>query len=404
MTGRLASALALSTVLHGSVVLAVARLGAAWLEGRPPAPAWVRLVVDLVEPADGRGRPPSWPASRRSDAPPEGGPATADALPGRVVDRVPPAGVPSGPPEGVAEAGITVRAETGGPGPEVTLQGTRSVTDVSVGPAPAPPLRPAPLPSAGVPEPRAPATPAPAPAGPAVPVREERPLEAPPPAAAVRIERAPPSSSGEAPPGWTARALMPAGPLEAGVARDRAWPPAWPRDPHDRTSGHGEGPADGARWRGATDRDRASAVAPAEPVDGAAVHGGGAGHGSEGDSAVDTPGAPGRSPVLAAPATDGGGMPREYEGYIRALRARVQERLAYPWLAVRRGQEGTVELEVHLGPDGGLTGVRVVADPGIDGLARAAVRAVHQAAPFPFPEGLGGRPLAVRLPIVFRLR
>jgi protein TonB len=100
----------------------------------------------------------------------------------------------------------------------------------------------------------------------------------------------------------------------------------------------------------------------------------------------------------------GSAIPPEYEGYIRALRARVQERLAYPWLAVRRGQQGTVELEVRLGPDGRLASVQVVGDPGADSLAAAALRAVHDAAPFPFPDGLAPRPLVVRLPIVFRLR
>lgn len=89
---------------------------------------------------------------------------------------------------------------------------------------------------------------------------------------------------------------------------------------------------------------------------------------------------------------------------MRALRQRVQDRLAYPWTAVRRGQQGVVEVELRLGPDGRLVTVAVVAGASADALRGAAVAAVRKAAPFPFPPGLQPRPLVIRLPVEFRLR
>jgi len=100
----------------------------------------------------------------------------------------------------------------------------------------------------------------------------------------------------------------------------------------------------------------------------------------------------------------GGALPPEYDSYVRALRQRIQDRLVYPWTAVRRGQQGVVELEVRLGADGRLVAVEVVAGVTGDTLRGAAVAAVRDSAPFPFPPGLPPRPLVVRLPVEFRLR
>ena len=99
-----------------------------------------------------------------------------------------------------------------------------------------------------------------------------------------------------------------------------------------------------------------------------------------------------------------GGIPPEYESYVRALRQRVEGRLAYPWMAARRGQQGVVELEVRVSSEGRLVGVEVVAGATADTLRAAAVAAVRGAAPFPFPPGVEGRPLVIRLPVEFRLR
>jgi protein TonB len=99
-----------------------------------------------------------------------------------------------------------------------------------------------------------------------------------------------------------------------------------------------------------------------------------------------------------------GAIPPEYEPYVRALRQRIQDRLVYPWLAVRRGQEGVVELLVHVDRQGSLLEVDVVPGRAAESLRTAAVAAVRASAPFPFPAGLAARPLVVRLPVEFRLR
>jgi protein TonB len=99
-----------------------------------------------------------------------------------------------------------------------------------------------------------------------------------------------------------------------------------------------------------------------------------------------------------------GGIPPEYASYVRGLRQRVEGRLVYPWMAARRGQQGVVELEVRVSSEGRLLGVEVVAGSAVDTLRTAAVAAVRGAAPFPFPPGVEGRPLVIRLPVEFRLR
>ena len=110
---------------------------------------------------------------------------------------------------------------------------------------------------------------------------------------------------------------------------------------------------------------------------------------------------PGEAQPSSAPE---GAIPPEYESYVRALRQRIQDRLVYPWTAVRRGQQGVVELEVRLGPEGRLVGVEVVAGPSAEALRAAAVAAVRGSVPFPFPPGVQARPLLIRLPVEFRLR
>jgi protein TonB len=97
-------------------------------------------------------------------------------------------------------------------------------------------------------------------------------------------------------------------------------------------------------------------------------------------------------------------VPAAYEPYLRALRERVQARAEYPWAARRRRLEGTVELELRLDGQGGLTGVAVVEAGAAEPLREAALQAVRAAAPFPFPAGVPARPLVIRLPVVFALR
>jgi protein TonB len=99
-----------------------------------------------------------------------------------------------------------------------------------------------------------------------------------------------------------------------------------------------------------------------------------------------------------------GAIPPEYEGYVRAFRQRIQERLRYPWLAVRQGLQGTVELEVRLDAGGRLTDVAAVGREATGPLRDAAIQAVRDATPFPLPVGLEARALTIQLPVVFQLR
>jgi protein TonB len=89
---------------------------------------------------------------------------------------------------------------------------------------------------------------------------------------------------------------------------------------------------------------------------------------------------------------------------VRELRRRVQERLVYPWLAVRRGLTGTVELEIELDAAGRVVALAAVGPEAPRLLRDAALKAVRDAAPFPLPPGVAPRALAVRLPVVFELR
>jgi protein TonB len=97
-------------------------------------------------------------------------------------------------------------------------------------------------------------------------------------------------------------------------------------------------------------------------------------------------------------------VPAEYEGYVRELRRRVRERLVYPWLAVRRGVTGTVEVHMELDASGGLVALSAVGGAAPRILREAALDAVRDAAPFPRPPGLTPRALTIRLPVVFELR
>ena len=145
----------------------------------------------------------------------------------------------------------------------------------------------------------------------------------------------------------------------------------------------------------------------------------GSGEGLRGGAAsVAGPGEPGlgTGSVQAALSRGDGGLPPEYEGYVRALRQRIQERLAYPEGAIRRRLQGTVEIEILVDPAGRIQQVRSAGDAGNIGPAQdardggspllrdAAIRAAREAGPLPFPPGLPPRSLRIRLPVVFQLR
>ena len=116
---------------------------------------------------------------------------------------------------------------------------------------------------------------------------------------------------------------------------------------------------------------------------------------------------PGRTGARVALAPTGplGGEPgSEYGGYLAHVRRLIQESLQYPLAARRRGLKGTVHLEILIKPDGAISAVSVIGSSSHQMLDEAALEAVRNLGPQPFPAGLMPRPLRVRLPVVFDLQ
>jgi periplasmic protein TonB len=113
-----------------------------------------------------------------------------------------------------------------------------------------------------------------------------------------------------------------------------------------------------------------------------------------GPSARITPGS-GEGPV--APSV-------EHDEYLRALRRHIHESLIYPTAARRRGVSGTVIVELIVKPTGDIDTVAVVRSSSHPALDEAALDAVRDVRPRPFPPGVPRRVLRVHLPIVFELR
>jgi len=110
-------------------------------------------------------------------------------------------------------------------------------------------------------------------------------------------------------------------------------------------------------------------------------------------------------PLALALSGDGrGGFPAEYGPYLARFRERVQDALAYPLAARRRGLAGQVELEVLIEPAGEVQSARVIASSSHPALDEAALQAVRSLPPLPLPGNLPRRPLRVRLPLSFELR
>ena len=360
----LGAGLVLSVLVHGGAVAALTVLGAAWLTGPAPPPASPPLYVDLVDPVIATSdRPSADGAVPRASAERSaiGGNASRARLrrapPTEMAGVAPAPGVPSASP--ASAAGFPSAA------PEV----------------PRPPDAPAaPRPTAPSPEsasPPAPAIERPAPAA--------RAPAAPLPAAADPVPHGPAPDAAIAPSLALSPAPMPAAPTADSASR------AAPL---------------GSSMTGQRDAPAGSeGVAAAGPGD--LRHGSGSPTSGRGSGSALSDGAgfarlsPGDGRTGDAPAS---AIPPEYEPYVRALRQRVQERLVYPWTAVRRSQQGVVELEVRLGADGRLVAVEVIAGVSAEALRGAAVAAVRSSAPIPFPPGLTARPLVVRLPVEFRLR
>ena len=105
--------------------------------------------------------------------------------------------------------------------------------------------------------------------------------------------------------------------------------------------------------------------------------------------------------ALAIPGDGGAGA---YGPYLAALRRRLQEALAYPAAARRRGLSGTVHLEIALEATGHVSDVLLVRSSSHAVLDTAALDAARNLRRVPFPPDVRPRALRVRLPVVFELR
>ncbi|MFH1869814.1 MAG: TonB family protein [Pseudomonadota bacterium] len=104
--------------------------------------------------------------------------------------------------------------------------------------------------------------------------------------------------------------------------------------------------------------------------------------------------------AVPPPAIDAGAL----AAYGRDLAGAVATHQRYPRIALLRQWQGTAVLQLELGVDGRLLGVRVLSSSGHDTLDRQALDMVREAVPLPsLPAALAGRPLTVEVPVVFRI-
>lgn len=354
------AAVVLSVALHGALAATLRGLGL----GPAPSPGELPpLFVDLVEPLV------AVPGSPRAERPVT--PRSA-ARPRRLADR------PAAPlaPSSRSEEG----PRTERPAPALAPVPTEIM----------PPLTPP------VPPPLPVASPQAAGAGGAAP-----PLTAPEAGAIPGVLARRPdaerggSGGGVTPPPEGGVVQVPTSDAGAGDVTGTGRPAKVGMDPIE-DAGSLDGRIGGGSRAGRADRPYGAlgSPAPGEPDDGGDVQG----------AHRAAAGAGGADEIAALSPERGRGIPPGYDAHVHALRRRIQERLVYPWLAVRRGVQGSVELEVQLDAGGRLARVTVVGREPASLLRDAAIQAVRDATPFPLPPGLVARALTIRLPVVFELR
>jgi protein TonB len=86
---------------------------------------------------------------------------------------------------------------------------------------------------------------------------------------------------------------------------------------------------------------------------------------------------------------------------IAAFLARLEQRKEYPYIARKRGQTGTVTVQIRIAPDGALRESTVVASSGVARLDEAALTLVRQSCPFRHETG---EELRLTVPIVYDLK
>ncbi len=92
-----------------------------------------------------------------------------------------------------------------------------------------------------------------------------------------------------------------------------------------------------------------------------------------------------------------GSSPFDVDGFWAALNSNKQ----YPYMAVRRGIQGTVTLAIALDGDGNLMHVSVASSSGNSMLDEAAIQAAQASCPYP---NASGQPVSINTTVVFRLQ
>lgn len=127
-----------------------------------------------------------------------------------------------------------------------------------------------------------------------------------------------------------------------------------------------------------------------------ALPGGGAVDGGGEESAVQAAAGAGQQSAAGVEAADG----PDIDGIINAFLLQIEKRKDYPYIARRRGQEGTVTVAVRLTAAGQLAGAHVTRSSGVAALDEAALALVRRVCPFPHQ---AGRAIAMNIPITYQL-
>jgi periplasmic protein TonB len=201
---------------------------------------------------------------------------------------------------------------------------------------------------------------------------------------------APPSTEMATPPETPAPPVVPTPPAFPAPMTSESISPPTPPEP-SAFSGPGRGEPAGTAG-GEMRTGQGGGLAGAEGNAAA----GGAGKGMAG-------GGEGRGEGRVALAVPGDAGADAYGPYLATVRQRIQDTLAYPPAARRRGLSGTVNLEISIDARGRVSDVLVVRSSSHALLDDAAVDAARGLRRIPFPPDVRPRALRVRLPVKFEL-
>lgn len=106
-------------------------------------------------------------------------------------------------------------------------------------------------------------------------------------------------------------------------------------------------------------------------------------------------------PQVSKPVSD----PEGTKIYLSGIKGRVQEKVVYPTLSLKRGEQGTVHVHTSLSRDGTVVDISAEEEGNSLRLREAAIKAIKDAAPFPpMPDGVPGDPVKITIPVVFEIK